>query len=382
MRIVHVTDTFLPKIGGAEIAIDQLVRAMNAAGEQCSVLAQSPRGRSGTIETPYPLFRFPSPRSSLWAGWWIEQHLKRLEHRFGSADVLIGHHAFPPGYACVKYAKKHGIPSIVYPRGGDIYEVSRFRRKKHAWRRLTWALTHASAVVCASAAMEQIVRDIIGDRAADGRLERIPNGVNTADLMLDASSSRFAADPHFQSPFILGLGRLIHRKGFHLLIDAFSALPATDWKLVIAGDGRELENLKKQASPLADRILFTGLVEAADKRWLLQNCRFMAAPSLEESFGNVALEAMACGRPVIASRASGFAEIIRDEENGRLFNVGDIAALRDTIHWMQKTDLTPQSTAAHDTARDFSWAAITLKYQVLIHRLIRPPSLPGTSDRT
>jgi len=48
----------------------------------------------------------------------------------------------------------------VYPRGGDIYEVSRFRRKKGAWRKLTWALTKASAVVCASAAMEELVREI------------------------------------------------------------------------------------------------------------------------------------------------------------------------------------------------------------------------------
>ena len=40
MRVLHVTDTFLPKIGGAEIAIDQLVRAMNVAGESCAVLAQ------------------------------------------------------------------------------------------------------------------------------------------------------------------------------------------------------------------------------------------------------------------------------------------------------------------------------------------------------
>lgn len=371
MRIVHVTDTFLPKIGGAEIAIDQLVRAMNAAGEQCTVLAQSPRGMSGTIETPYPLMRFPGPRSSLWAGWWIEQNLKRMELRFGRADVLIGHHAFPPGYACVKYAKKRGVPSIVYPRGGDIYEVSRFRRKKHAWRRLTWALTHASAVVCASAAMEQIVREIIGDRAADGRLERIPNGVNTAELLLDSSSSRFAADPQFQVPFILGLGRLIHRKGFHLLIEAFASLPATDWRLVIAGDGRELDDLKKQAMPLGDRVLFTGLVEGADKRWLLQNCRFMAAPSLEESFGNVALEAMACGKPVIASRASGFAEIIRDGENGRLVNVGDIASLQDALGSMQTSDLTAQSNAARRTAEDFSWAGVTLKYQNLIRRLIQ-----------
>ena len=369
MRIVHVTDTFLPKVGGAEIAIDQLVRAMNGNGNQCAVLAQWPREWNGEIQTPYPLIRFPNPRSSVWAGWWIERYLKQYAKDVGQFDVLIGHHAFPPGYACVHYAKRHGLPSIIYPRGGDIYGVSRFRRKKHAWRKLTWALTNASAVVCASAAMEQIVREIIGRPAAEGRLVRIPNGVNIEELQADASSSRFASDPNYQVPFVLGLGRMIRRKGFHLLIEAFASLPKNDWKLVIAGEGRELEALQKQAKPLGERVLFTGLVEGADKRWLLQHCRFMAAPSLEESFGNVALEAMACGKPVIASRASGFAEIVRDRENGRWVEVDDVKSLRDAIESMKQSDLMKESTAAFQTAQAFSWHVIAGQYRELIQRV-------------
>ena len=371
MRIVHVTDTFLPKVGGAEIAIDQLVRAMNADGQQCAVLAQRARGlkTAHEIQTPYRLMRFASPRSSLWAGWWIERHLRRLSEEFGTPDVLIGHHAFPPGYACVRYALRRGLPSIVYPRGGDIYEVSRFRRKKHAWRKLTWALTHASAVVCASAAMEQIVREIIGEDAAAGRLVRIPNGVNLDELQGNASASCFAMDARYQSPFVLALGRAIRRKGFHLLIDAFGSTASSDWKLVIAGEGRELGGLRKQAEPFGERILFTGLVEGADKRWLLQHCRFMAAPSLEESFGNVALEAMACGKPVIASRASGFADIVEDRENGLLVDVGDVQSLRAAIETMERGDLRAESEAARRTAADFSWQSIAARYRELIQRV-------------
>src|SRR6185437_9844609 len=119
------------------------------------------------------------------------------------------------------------------PRGGDIYEVSRFRRKKQAWRKLTWALANASAVVCASDAMEQVVRGIIGPTTPQ-RIERIPNGVDVDDLRRDASTSRFASDAAFQAPFMLALGRTIRRKGFHLLIDAFASLPSGDWRLVIA----------------------------------------------------------------------------------------------------------------------------------------------------
>src|SRR5206468_8885541 len=61
-------------------------------------------------------------------------------------------------------------------------------------------------------------------------------------------------------------------------------------------------------------VCSSDLVEGADKRWVLRHCQFMAAPSLEESFGNAALEAMACGKPVVVSGASGLAEFLG---NGR-----------------------------------------------------------------
>ena len=371
MRVLHVTDTFLPRIGGAEIAIDQLVRAMSARGVECAVLAQRVRHANNRIDTPYPLRRYRSAQSSRWAGWWIRRHIRRIEKELGPFDAYIGHHAFPPGYACVEHGRRVGRPAIVYPRGGDIYEVSRFRRKPAAWRKLTSALATASAVVCASQAMEALVGEIIGQSAANGRTRRIPNGVNVADLRSDSSASKFAGDARLKSPFILGLGRTIRRKGFHLLIDAVASLPASDWKLVIAGEGRELPALQVQAAPFGDRVIFTGLVQGADKRWLLQNCRFMAAPSLEESFGNVALEAMACGKPVIASRASGFAEIVSDGQNGRLVAVGDVKSLASALSDEMARDLTAEGAAAAQTAAAFSWDSIAARYIDLIEQIRR-----------
>jgi 1,4-alpha-glucan branching enzyme len=274
----------------------------------------------------------------------------------------------------------------VYPRGGDIYEVSRFRRKPGAWRKLTAALATASAVVCASGAMEGLVREIIGLSAAEGRLARIPNGVNVDELRGDASASRFAADARLAGrPFVLGLGRAIRRKGFDLLIEAFgsvtSSSPSSDWKLVIAGDGRELEALRAQAGPLGERVVFTGLVRDADKRWLLQNCRFMAAPSREESFGNVALEAMACGRPVIASRASGFAEIVRDGVNGRLVEVGSVDALAAALRDYMSRELVDEGRAALATAQAFAWPTIARRYVELIERVRRGEEISPANGR-
>jgi glycosyltransferase involved in cell wall biosynthesis len=369
MRILHVTDTFLPKIGGAEIAIDQLVRAMNARGVDCTVLAQRNKGVHGAVETPYPLRRFRGAQSARWAGWWFGRQIKRLEKAVEPFDVLIGHHAFPPGYACVKHSRKRGVPAIVYPRGGDIYEVSRYRKKPAAWKKLTWALANASAIVCASSVMEQTVRQIIGVSAAEGKTVRIPNGVNCEELRASATTSRFESDKSMEAPFVLALGRAIRRKGFHVLIEAFSRLPKSDWKLVIAGDGKDLPDLRAQAADLRERVVFTGLVTGDDKRWLLQHCKFMAAPSLEESFGNVALAAMACVKPVIATRASGFSEIVRDRENGLLVDVGDVSSLADALRKYVSDDLNKQCAAAGKTAEAFSWQTIAGRYVELMERV-------------
>jgi glycosyltransferase involved in cell wall biosynthesis len=373
MRVVHVTDTFLPKVGGAEIAIDQLVRAMTELGVECAVLAQTVRRHRKEIDVPYTLQRYRNPQSSRWAGWWVERHIRRLERQLGPFDVMIGHHAFPPGYACVKHSRRSGRPAIIYPRGGDIYEVSRFRKKAGAWRKLSWALANASAVVCASEAMEHLVRQIVGLSSAEGRTARIPNGVNVEDLRSDCSTSRFASEPRLACPFVLGLGRTIRRKGFHLLIDAFGRVKDEhpEWKLVIAGEGRDLEPLRAQAGSLGDRVIFTGLVQDADKRYLLQHCRFMAAPSLEESFGNVALEAMACGKPVVASRASGFAEIVRHGENGKLVEVGNAPALAHALGDYMRKDLRQEGEAAAKTASEHSWKTIARRYIELIEQVKR-----------
>jgi len=116
-------------------------------------------------------------------------------------------------------------------------------------------------------------------------------------------------------------------------------------------------------------VVFTGLVVDADKRWLLQNCRFMAAPSLEESFGNVALEAMACGKPVVASLASGFAEIVRDGENGRLVEVGSVESLTTALADYTGRPLEREYEAAARTAEAFSWRSIAGRYLELIERV-------------
>lgn len=265
----------------------------------------------------------------------------------------------------VEHAHARGRAAVVHIRGGDIYHGSRLRKKRGAWAKLTRALRDAEAVVALSSAM----RDLVLEICSSARVEVIPNGIDLAGLRTDASASRFASDGRLRGPFVLGLGRAIRRKGFHLLVGAFLKVRPAGWTLVIAGDGKDLDELKAMAAG-DPAIVFAGMVGGADKRWLLQNCRFSCAPSLEESFPNVALEAMACGKAVLGSTAGGFADLIESGRNGLLVPVGDLDALAGGLSEMVRADLDGMGAQSAELARKFDWTEVGHTYGDLLRRVV------------
>lgn len=371
MRVYHVTDTFLPKLGGAELAIDRLCRAMQEHGAMPVVVAQAQKSGGSEVQgLPYPLRRYRRPWSSIFAGPCIRGSLTRTMQELGPPEALVGHHAFPSGHGVVSFKAKQGlrVPTVVHVRGGDIYLASRWRKKPMIWRRLAAALARADAVIVSSKDMLALAGQIVADHRTTANFQLLPNGVDPAEFRTDPGASRFASDSRFNGPYILGLGRMISRKGFDLLIRAFEAAAPADWRLVLAGEGSQLAELKALAGPLGDRVVFTGSVGGVDRNFLLQRCAFMAAPSLEESFGNVALEVMTCGRPLLATRTGGFADLI-DGANGTLVPPGDLGALTEAVRAFTRADLTSMGRAALATAEQYTWAHISRRYLDLLASL-------------
>jgi glycosyltransferase involved in cell wall biosynthesis len=126
---------------------------------------------------------------------------------------------------------------------------------------------------------------------------------------------------------LLLLGALERRKGHAVLLAAGERLAAEGVALryVFCGDGSEHAALRAAAASLGDRVVFAGFqrevaacLEAAD---------VVALPSLHEGLGVAALEAMAAGRPVVASRVGGLGEVVVDGVTGLLVPAGDATAL-------------------------------------------------------
>lgn len=118
--------------------------------------------------------------------------------------------------------------------------------------------------------------------------------------------------------YFLMVGRLVPYKRFDIAIEAFSRLP--NEKLLISGDGPELKKLKAKSRKLkANNIRFLGRVSEGELSKYYVNCKALIFPQ-EEDFGITPLEAMSSGRPVIAYRAGGVLESVKEGETGLFFN--------------------------------------------------------------
>jgi len=136
--------------------------------------------------------------------------------------------------------------------------------------------------------------------------------------------------------FLIGtVGRLSPEKGQILLLEAFARVGAElpRAKLVLVGGGARREALERHAARLrtADRIFFTGEVPPDDVAALYPLVSLFVLPSLREQVPGSLLEAMAHGRPVVATAVGGIPEILRDGVTGLLVPPGDPAALAEAI---------------------------------------------------
>ena len=141
----------------------------------------------------------------------------------------------------------------------------------------------------------------------------------------------------FEPPRLLCLGRLVSDKGFDTAIDAFSRMDRerlAGITLVIAGDGPARADLeaKADALELGDSVAFTGWVQPEDVPALIDSATVVIVPSRSrEAFGNIAVQAMQLGRPVIAADVGGLPEIVADDVTGYIVRANDPAALADAL---------------------------------------------------
>jgi glycosyltransferase involved in cell wall biosynthesis len=164
-------------------------------------------------------------------------------------------------------------------------------------------------------------------------------------------------------PFVLYTGGADERKNLPRLIEAYAALPRsmrTAHQLVFAGqmpDGNttQFKHLARNAGLMADELVYTGYVTDADLVQLYNLCKLYVFPSWHEGFGLPALEAMACGAPVIGADTTSLPEVIGLDE--ALFDPFDVKAITAKLAKALQDEAFRQRLRAHglQQAKKFSW---------------------------
>lgn len=189
----------------------------------------------------------------------------------------------------------------------------------------SWALRHADRVRTVSAEMEMLIRQV-------GYRREVDRFVAYSDF------AAFLASPPLDFPLrpvALFVGVLEAFKGADVLLDAFhvTASRVCDSELWLVGDGPWRHQLERQASSLgiAARVKFLGMRPRHEVQAIMDACRCLVLPSRSEGLGRVIIEAMARGRPVVASRVGGIPSLVEDGVTGFLVPSEDAAALAGAL---------------------------------------------------
>lgn len=286
----------------------------------------------------------------------------RVLHQCSPIEVAISYQTMKCGLIGSLFGVLTGTPHIVAVRGEGEF------RQIHSWARrlmslIAWAT--ASAIVVQTPTIGRQFLEAAGHwlpRQLIARLENhlvaIPNGVDLPDLV---------EPPRGRG--VLYVGRLTRRKAIDVLIEASREIPEVI--VTIVGDGEDRRRLEGLAAGLP--IHFRGSQTSDQVAQCYRDAVLLVQPSVfGEGLPNAVLEAMAYGRPVVATAIAGVSDLIVDGVSGCLVSPGDVTALRSALSGLlQAPDrLVQMGASARQMAGRYAWLAVGDQVEALVHQVL------------
>jgi len=335
--------------------IQGLLTAFPATGRPEALVAYLPPGRRPAPETaaawgPRADWRAMTARPYSLAELW---QLARATRRDRAEVFHAPHYVCPPVLPCPAVVTIHDLIHLRFPP-----------RHRHPFAplyarvMLRLAVRRGRRLITVSESTRRDLVDRLGARPE--RIRVIPNGVGAPFAPADAPERRDAglAALGAEPPYFLFVGNPLPHKNVSGLLDAFAGLPPALGRLVLAGippAARPHVEALVAARRLGDRVRLLAPLAAPTLARLYQGARAVVCPSLWEGFGLAALEAMACGAPVIAANRGGLPEVVGDA--ALLVEPTDIDALREAMYTLavQEPLRAAFRTRGLVRARAFSW---------------------------
>jgi glycosyltransferase involved in cell wall biosynthesis len=246
----------------------------------------------------------------------------------GKVDVVLGSWAYPDGFAAVVLAEMLGTPAVIKLHGSDMNVVALLPGPRRA---LEWALPRAERVVAVSQPLRAAAIEL---GATSDRVDVVPNGIDRARFRpQDRGAARRLLGLEVSRDVVLYVGHIERQKGALDLVCAFATLVkgGKTASLVMVGDGAGMADCRNLAAELRVDVSFVGAKPHDEiPRWIAA-CDVFALPSWNEGTPNVVLEALACGRRVVATRVGGTPDVITSDTLGVLVPPGDPPALAAAI---------------------------------------------------
>jgi len=315
--------------------------------------------------------------------------LERLVRREG-IEMIHAHWILPNGYVASRVGRATGVPYAVTLHGSDVFMAERNPLFGAMARQALAGAAHVTS--CSGELRTRLLR--IGGEEHGDKILLVPNGTEPLSPAESGagsvSSGSLPVDLPADARAIVAVGRLVDKKGFTHLVDAVPRIVerVPEARVVIGGGGPLERPLRQQAERLGvgDRVLFTGALSHDRVLALLAAAEVVVMPSVRDPRGNVdglpivVLEAMAAGRPVVATDVSGIPMAIEHDRSGLLVPERDPGALADAV--LALLDDPERARALGDRARErvrteLNWDAVAETHDRLYRRAVEAAAPTG-----
>jgi 1,2-diacylglycerol 3-alpha-glucosyltransferase len=335
MKILMLTNTYAPHVGGVARSVEAFTTAYRARGHEvlvvCPEFENAPEDEPGVVRIP-AIQRFNGSDFSvvLRTPRWLRRKVEAFR-----PDLIHSHHPFLLGATAVRLARMLDVPLVFTHHTMYEHYTHYVPGNSPAMQRFAIHLSSNYANLSdAVFAPSQAVASILRRRGVRVPIQVVPTGVRLKEFATGSGAGFRAIMGIPHNAFLVGyVGRLAPEKNLGFLARALERFlgEVSSAHAIIAGAGPSLESLRRALGHLGTHVHFAGVLHGPFLTSAYKAMDAFAFASLSETQGMVLLEAMAAGVPVVALAAPGADEVVRDGENGRLLADGDETAFADAL---------------------------------------------------